>query len=37
MIISRIYDLARNFAPGVVEVDRVTVLFDAVLAGVELQ
>ena len=31
-----VYALAKNFAPGVVERDRVTVLFDAVLAGVKL-
>ena len=36
MISLRTYDLARNVAPGVVEVDRATVLFNAVLAGVKL-
>ena len=36
MISRRIYAQARNVAPGVVEVDRATVLFNAVLAGVEL-
>ena len=36
MITRRIYDQARNFAPGEVEVDRATGLFNAVLASVEL-
>ena len=36
MIGSPIYDQARNFAPGVVERDRATALFNAVLDGVEL-
>ena len=36
MINRRVYDLANNVAPGVVEVDRATVLFNAVLAGVKL-
>lgn len=36
MITSHIYDQARNFAPGVVEKERATVLFNAVLAGVKL-
>ena len=36
MITREIYDQAKNVAPGVVEVDRVTVLFNAVLASVEL-
>ena len=36
MISQRIYDEAKNFAPGVVEVDRASVLFNAVLANVGL-
>ena len=36
MITRRIYDEAKNSAPGVVEMDRTTVLFNAVLASVEL-
>ena len=36
MITRRIYNQARNFAPGEVEVDRATGLFNAVLASVEL-
>ena len=36
MISRRIYDLAKNVAPGVVEEDRAAVLFNAVLASVEL-
>ena len=36
MITRRIYDQARNVAPSVVEMDRTTVLFNAVLASVEL-
>ena len=36
MITRRIYDEAKNSAPGVVEMDRTTVLFNAVLDSVEL-
>ena len=36
MITRRIYDEAKNYAPGVVERDRATVLFNAVLSSVEL-
>ena len=36
MISRRIYDQAKNVAPGEVEVDRAAVLFNAVLTGVEL-
>ena len=36
MIPRRKYDEANNYAPGVVERDRATVLFNAVLAGVKL-
>ena len=36
MITRRIYDLAKNYAPGVVERDRATVLFNAVLSCVKL-
>ena len=36
MITRRIYDEARNYAPGVVEMNRTTVLFNAVLDSVEL-
>ena len=35
-ITRHIYDQAKIIAPGVVEVDRATVLFNAVLAGVKL-
>ena len=35
-ITRRVCDLAKNLAPGVVERDRVTGLFDAVLASVKL-
>ena len=36
MITRRIYDQARNVAPGMVEMDRAAVLFNAVLASVKL-
>ena len=36
MITLEIYNKSKNFAPGVVEEDRATTLFNAVLAGVEL-
>ena len=36
MITNEIYEQAKNFAPGTGETDRATVLFNAVLAGVEL-
>ena len=36
MITRRIYDEAKNYAPGVVERDRATVLFNAVLSSVKL-
>ena len=37
MITRHIYDQANNFAAGVVEVNRATVLFNAVLARVKLK
>ena len=36
MITRRIYNQARNVAPGMVEMDRAAVLFNAVLASVKL-
>ena len=36
MILRRIYDQAKSVAPGMVEVDRAAVLFNAVLASVQL-
>ena len=36
MITRRTYDQARNIAPGVVEIDRTTTVFNAVLASVKL-
>ena len=36
MITRHIYDHARNVAPGMVEMDRAAVLFNAVLASVKL-
>ena len=36
LITCRIYDIARNTAPGVVEFDRITEIFNAVLSSVEL-
>ena len=36
MITHSVYDGAKNYAPGVVERDRATVLFHAVLSSVKL-
>ena len=36
LISKSVYDHAKNYAPGVVERDRVTVMFDAVLAHIKL-